>query len=117
MKRGCRRTHHDCANLEWNVIRQQKCVSSRNDNELGIAPVAMLPDHLNSRTKLLVPAGAEVTRAAANEIVNTYAIARCDVMDTFTYGFDSTRDFMSKCDRERFYWRNARAIMRIGMAD
>ena len=76
MKGGSRRTHHDCAVLEWNLIRKDKDASPRNFNELGVAAVAMLSNHLPFAAELFVTAQAEIAAAAADQIVHIHAVSR-----------------------------------------
>jgi hypothetical protein len=62
--------------LEWNLIREQKNISTGDFNELGVATVAMFSDHLPFDAELLVTAEAEVTATAADQIVDIDTIVR-----------------------------------------
>jgi hypothetical protein len=66
MKRTRRRAHHDCAVLEWNLVRKHKYVSTRDLDELGVASVAMLSNHLPFAAELFVTATAKVAATAAD---------------------------------------------------
>jgi hypothetical protein len=66
MQRSRRRTHHDCAVLERNSVRKDENISTRNLDELGIASVAMLSNHLSFAAKLFVTAAAKVAATAAD---------------------------------------------------
>ena len=76
MKGRSRGTHHDCAVLEWNLIREHKNISTGDFNELGVAAVAMLSDHLPFDAELLVTAKAEITATATDQIVHVDAVVR-----------------------------------------
>ena len=76
MKGRRRGTHHDCAVLEWNLIRKHHHISTGNFDELGVAAVAMLSDHLAFDAELLVTAEAEITATAGDQIVHVDAVVR-----------------------------------------
>ena len=73
MKRTRRRAHHDCAVLEWNPVRKEENISTRDLDELGIAAVAILSNHLPADAELFVTAAAEITETAADQIVHIHA--------------------------------------------
>ena len=76
MKGGCGRTHHDCTNLKWNFIGENKDTATRHFNELGVTAVTIFADHLHLGAELFIAAKAEIASTTANEIVDTNAIAR-----------------------------------------
>jgi hypothetical protein len=52
--------------LEWNPVREDENISTRNLDELGIASVAMLSNHLSFAAKLFVTATAKIAATAAD---------------------------------------------------
>src|SRR5437773_4575182 len=117
MKRSSRRTHHDCAMLEWNLIRKDKYVSTRDFDELGVTSVAMFSNHLPFGAELFVTAKAEITATAADEIVHIDAVSRGDVVDLFAHRFHTARYFVPESHRQRIYRRNVFSKVRVGVAD
>jgi hypothetical protein len=102
---------------ERDSIRKSEDAARRNFDELGIATVAMFPDHLHVGTELLVAQQAEIARAAMCEVVHTHAVASLEGVDIFADGFDRASDFVPGCDRQMRDRRNPGPIMRIGMAN
>ena len=60
--------------LERNLVREDENISTRDLDELGIAAVAMLSNHLPLGAELFVTADAEITAAAADQIVHIDAV-------------------------------------------
>lgn len=116
VQRGRRRTHHDRPLLERNFARQDKDAALGHDDEFGVAAVAMFSDHFGARAKLFAAGTAESAFAASDEIMNADTVAGFEIRDLSADPLHHARDFMTKGQR-KLHRRNARTIMRVGMAD
>src|SRR5207253_11104183 len=67
--------HHDCAVLEWNPVRKEEHISTRNLDELGVASVAMLSNHLPFSAELFVTATAKIAATAADRRVHIHTLS------------------------------------------
>ena len=79
MERRRGRAHEGCSLFERHHVRQRDGISLRNGNELGIAAIAMLAQHLAFATELLVSRAAIVALATSKQIVEAYPITDGDV--------------------------------------
>jgi hypothetical protein len=61
--------------LEWNPVRKEENISTRNFDELGIASVAMLSNHLSFAAELFMTAAANAAATAADQIVHIHAVS------------------------------------------
>jgi hypothetical protein len=61
--------------LEWNLVRKEENISTRNLDELGIASFAMLSNHLSFAAELFVTAPAKVAATAADQIVQIHTVS------------------------------------------
>jgi hypothetical protein len=61
--------------LEWNPVRKEENISTRNLDELGIASVAMFSNHLPFAAELFLTAAAKVAATAADQIVHIHAVS------------------------------------------
>ena len=100
MERGRRRTHHDRPLRERDFIRKSEDISRRNFDELGVAAVAVFPNHLHLGAELFVAAPAEGTGAAVCQVVHANAVARPEGIDISAGGFDRACYFVPGSDRQ-----------------
>src|SRR5437016_1449589 len=85
-----------------------KDAALRDRNKFRKTAVAIFSDHLNGRAKLFGPALAKSASTAGREIMDADSLAG------FLY---NAGHFMPERDRQTRDRRNARAVMRIGMAN
>ena len=117
MKRSCRRAHHDCADFEWNLVGKPKRIRDGNVDEFRVTAIAMFANHLSAATELFLAAFTKITASASDEIVNTNAISRRRVRDLRANFFHATSDFVPKRYRQRINFRNAGAIVYVGVTN
>jgi hypothetical protein len=79
VQRGRRRAHQDGAMSERDFFRQTKEASSRHNQKLGIATVAVLAHHGALKTELLEFALAVDAVATARQVMHTNAITAPEV--------------------------------------
>src|ERR1700738_1967754 len=76
----------------------------------------MLSYHFYARAELFVPHATESAFAAGDEVMDADAIADFKIVDLTADPLHDAGNFMAKGQRE-FYRRNARAVMRVGVAN
>src|SRR5947208_9778478 len=94
MKRSRRRAHHDCAVLEGNLVGKDKNISTRDLDELGIAAIALLSDHLPFAAELFVTATAKIAATATDQIVHIHTVFRRNMVDLSPHSFHTPRYFV-----------------------
>jgi hypothetical protein len=89
----------------------------RNDDELRVATIAILPKHLDRGAKLLGAVLAKLAVAASREIVHADAVAHGETLDFRSESFHDARNLMAERKRQGLDRGNAGAVVRVGMAN
>src|SRR5438067_11938917 len=112
MKCSRRRAHHDCAVLERNLIRKDENISTRDFDELGIASVPMLSDHLPFAAELFVTSPAKVAATAADQIMHIHAVAGRNVVDVSRHSIHAPSYYVPESNGQGINGRDSSEIVR-----
>jgi hypothetical protein len=83
--------------LEWHPIGQEDRVSGRDRDELCIAAIAVLAQHLALHAELLAPCPAVAAVAAGQQVVKAYAVAHDRTGNLRPCLLHESCDFVTQC--------------------